>query len=70
MSVIVRSADVSPASATWTVVTFFVYPDSFAAFRQLRDYLYERDVVVAGRPLPIGAPITASSKNGTRSRGQ
>jgi hypothetical protein len=53
-----------------TVVTFFVYPDSFAAFRRLRDYLYERDVVVAGRPLPRGAPITASSKNGTRSRGQ
>lgn len=53
-----------------TVVTFFVYPDSFAVFRQLRDYLYERDVVVAGRPLPAGAPITASSKNGTRSRGQ
>jgi hypothetical protein len=53
-----------------TVVTFFVYPDSFAAFRKLRDYLYDRDVVVAGRPLPEGAPITASSKNGTRSRGQ
>jgi hypothetical protein len=53
-----------------TVVTFFVYPDSFAAFRRLRDYLYDRDVVVAGRPLPAGAPITASSKNGTRSRGQ
>jgi hypothetical protein len=53
-----------------TVVTFFVYPDSFATFRQLRDYLYERDVVVAGRPLPTGAPVTASSRNGTRSRGQ
>jgi hypothetical protein len=52
-----------------TVVTFFVYADSFAAFRQVRDYLYERDVVVAGRPLPQGAPI-ASSRNGTRSRGQ
>jgi hypothetical protein len=52
-----------------TVVTFFVYPDSFAAFRQARDFLYERDVVVAGRPLPQGAPI-ASSRNGTRSRGQ
>jgi hypothetical protein len=53
-----------------SVVTFFVYPDSFAAFRKLRDYLYDRDIVVAGRPLPMGAPITASSKNGTRSRGQ
>ena len=53
-----------------TVVTFWVYPESFAAFRRLRDYLYDRDVVVAGRPLPAGAPIMASSKNGTRSRGQ
>jgi hypothetical protein len=53
-----------------TVVTFWVYPESFRAFRRLRDYLYDREVVVAGRPLPNGAPIMASSKNGTRSRGQ
>jgi hypothetical protein len=52
-----------------TVVTFFVYPDSFPQFRQVRDYLYDRDIVVAGRPLPDGAPIM-SSRNGTRSRGQ
>jgi hypothetical protein len=52
-----------------TVVTFWVYPDSFALFRRLRDFLYERDVVVAGRPLPPGIPI-ASSRRGTVSRGQ
>jgi hypothetical protein len=52
-----------------TVVTFWVYPDSFALFRRLRDFLYERDVVVAGRPLPEGVPI-ASSRRGTVSRGQ
>jgi hypothetical protein len=52
-----------------TVVTFWVYPDSFALYRQLRDYLYDRDVVVAGRPLPEGVPI-ASSRRGTVSRGQ
>src|SRR5262249_23536118 len=51
------------------VVTFWVYPDSFALFRQLRDYLYDRDLVVAGRPLPNGVPIM-SSRRGTRSRGQ
>lgn len=51
------------------VVTFWVYPDSFAVFRVLRDYLYERDVEVAGRPLPMNAPI-AASRNGTKSRGQ
>lgn len=52
-----------------TVVTFWVYPDSFELFRRLRDYLYERDVVVAGRPLPAGVPI-ASSRRGSVSRGQ
>jgi hypothetical protein len=51
------------------VVTFWVYPDSFAVFRSLRDYLYERDLVVAGRPLPEGVPITCS-RNGTLSQGQ
>jgi hypothetical protein len=52
-----------------TAVTFWVYPDSFALFRRLRDYLYERDVTVAGRPLPQGVSI-ASSRRGTVSRGQ
>jgi hypothetical protein len=52
-----------------TVVTFWVYSDSFALFRQLRDYLYDHDLEVAGRPLPDGVPIM-SSKNGTVSRGQ
>ena len=50
-------------------VTFWVYPDSFTLFRQLRDYLYDRDVTVAGRPLPDGVPITCSSR-GSVSRGQ
>jgi hypothetical protein len=53
-----------------TAVTFWVYPDSFATYRALRDALYDRDVVVAGRPLPEGYPISASSKHGTASRGQ
>jgi hypothetical protein len=53
----------------FAAVTFWVYPDSFPLYRQLRDYLYERDLVVAGRPLPDGTPI-ASSNRGTRSRGQ
>jgi hypothetical protein len=51
------------------VVTFWVYPDSFEIFRALRDYLYERDVEVAGRPLPMNGPI-AASRHGTKSRGQ
>ena len=52
-----------------TVVTFWVYPDSFALYRQLRDYLYDREVVVAGRPLPEGVPVSGS-KRGSVSRGQ
>jgi hypothetical protein len=53
-----------------STVTFWVYPDSFALYRRLRDYLYERGVVVAGRPLPEGAKISFSTRHGTVSRGQ
>jgi hypothetical protein len=53
----------------YAAVTFWVYPDSFPMYRQLRDYLYERNLVVAGRPLPVGAKI-ASTRHGTASRGQ
>jgi hypothetical protein len=53
----------------YAAVTFWVYPDSFSLYRQLRDYLYERELVVAGRPLPEGAHI-ASTRHGTVSRGQ
>lgn len=55
--------------AEQAAVTFWVYPDSFAVFRQLRDYLYKREITVAARPLPPGLPI-ASSRKGTASRGQ
>jgi hypothetical protein len=50
-------------------VTMWVYPDSFPLFRRLRDYLYDHDIVVAGRPIPEGNPI-AASRRGTASRGQ
>jgi hypothetical protein len=52
-----------------TVVTLWVYADSFPLYRALRDYLHDREIVVAGRPLPTGYPI-ASSRAGTASRGQ
>jgi hypothetical protein len=52
-----------------TVVTFWVYPDSFAIFRTLREYLYQRGVEVAARPLNMDQPI-AGSPSGTKSRGQ
>jgi hypothetical protein len=50
-------------------VTFWVYPDSFAMYRQLRDYAADRGLTVAGRPLPDGAPI-AGAPWGRKSRGQ
>jgi hypothetical protein len=52
-----------------TVVTLWVYPDSFPLYRALRDYLHGKEIVVAGRPLPEGHAI-ASSRQGTVSRGQ
>jgi hypothetical protein len=52
-----------------TAVTFWVYPDSFALYRALRDHLHGRDFVVAGRPLADDMPIGAS-RRGTVSRGQ
>jgi hypothetical protein len=51
------------------VMTFWVYPDSFPLFRQLRDYLYERQVEVAARPVPFGGRIGLSPR-GSASRGQ
>jgi hypothetical protein len=57
---------IEPAS---TAVTLCVYPDSFPLYRKVRDYMHERDIVVAGRPLPEGASI-AASRHGTASRGQ
>jgi hypothetical protein len=52
-----------------TAVTLCVYPDSFPLYRKLRDYMHERDIVVAGRPLPEGVRI-AANRHGTASRGQ
>jgi hypothetical protein len=52
-----------------TVVTFWLYADSFGLFRRLRDHLYERGIEVAGRPLTEGSMISAS-RQGTASRGQ
>ncbi len=41
-------------------VTVWVYPDSFAAFRRVKQDLYRLGFPVAARPLPDGAPISAS----------
>jgi hypothetical protein len=50
-------------------VTFWVYPDSFGAFRKLQGAVHREGLRVAARPLPFGIPI-AGSPRGSRSSGQ
>lgn len=47
----------SPSSAS---LTLWVYPDSFALYRQLRELLHQRGFLVAARPLPAGVAIRGS----------
>ena len=56
----------SPSSAT---ITIWVYPDSFALYRKLRDVLHDAGFLVAARPLPTGMPIRGSP-SGSISAGQ
>lgn len=62
----VELAGRDPASTTLTV---WVYPDSFAAFRKLKEHLYAKGFATAARPLPHDHPITGSPQ-GSRSRAQ
>jgi len=43
-----------------TTVTFWCYPDSFAAVRRLREEMHRLAIPTAARPLPEGAPIGGS----------
>jgi hypothetical protein len=52
-----------------TTITVWVYPDSFAEFRQLKEYLYGRGFATAARPLPAGHPISGGPQ-GSRSNAQ
>lgn len=56
-------------TAERTYVTFWVYEDSFRAFRTLRAALYERGYFVAARPLFLDDPI-AGAAHGTPSYAQ
>lgn len=56
----------NPTKAT---VTMWVYPDSFALFRKLREDLQARGFLVAARPLPEGMAIRGSPA-GSLSAGQ
>ncbi len=52
-----------------TTITVWVYPDSFASFRKLKEHLYARGFAAAARPLPKGQPIMGGPQ-GSRSRAQ
>ena len=52
-----------------TTITVWVYPDSFAAFRGLKEHLYKRGFATAARPLPDGHQISGGPQ-GSRSRAQ
>jgi hypothetical protein len=56
----------NPASTT---ITVWVYPDSFAAFRQLKEHLYARGFATAARPLPLDHLISGGP-DGSRSSAQ
>jgi hypothetical protein len=45
-----------------TTVTLWCYPDSFPAYRQVREELHRLGIPTAGRPLPEGAPIGGSTE--------
>ena len=60
------AARTAPNNAT---LTFWIYPDSFHAFRVLQAACQAEGFVIAARPLPQGASI-GGSPDGTRSAGQ
>jgi len=45
-----------------TTITLWCYPDSFPAYRQIREELHRLGIPTAGRPLPDGAPIGGSTE--------
>lgn len=52
-----------------TTITFWVYPDSYALYRQLQEFAHHENFTVAARPIPFGISI-AGAPNGSRSSGQ
>jgi hypothetical protein len=52
-----------------TVITMWIYPDSFSGFAPLREIAHGLQLRVAARPLPEGTPIVGSP-SGSRSTAQ
>lgn len=61
--------EMSSRKPSETVVTVWVYPDSFDEFRQLKNALFQEGFLSAARPLPDGIRIGASP-HGSRSVAQ
>ena len=61
-----RSIETAGSNAT---LTFWVYPDSFDAYRVLQEHAQSHGWRVAARPLPEGVPIAGSPK-GSKSLAQ
>ncbi len=59
-------ATLNPRDVT---VTVWVYPESFDAFRNLKENLFQLGFLTASRPMPEGMPI-GGSPQGTRSAAQ
>lgn len=55
--------------AQQTTITVWTYPDSFATFRELKLWLFQRGFLTASRPLPADQPIGGSPR-GSRSAAQ
>lgn len=65
-----RFLDALRSAGPGATLTFWVYPDSFTLFRELQDFAHDNGFDVAGRPLPVGIPITGSSSGGSKSVAQ
>lgn len=63
------SIEMASRSPRETVVTVWVYPDSFDDFRKLKSWLFSQGFLCAARPLPNGIRV-GGSPQGSRSTAQ
>lgn len=63
------STELATRNPRETVVTIWVYPNSFDDFRKLKSYLFSEGFLCAARPLPDGIRV-GGSPQGTRSSAQ
>jgi hypothetical protein len=64
-----RFRQVLETAALDSTVTIWLYPDDFAAFREIRELVHGLQLRIAARPLPDGIPISGSPR-GSQSSGQ